>query len=378
MRRPPAREHANRRLHAQQIARHDFTAPGDLVAWLGAVQAQDYGAAKWALGLRLPEGATDALIERAVADGAILRTHALRGTWQLVTPKDIRWMLALVAPRLAERFATRHRQLELDAATFRRSNAALEKALRDGGHLTRAELAAVLRGARISIAGQRLAYLLAQAELDALICSGARRGKQSTYALLDRRSPDLRRPLTRDDALAELARRYFRSRGPATVADFGWWSGLPAAEARAGLESVKSTLISEVNDGSVYWGQDGPARTVRTARAYLLPAFDEYLVAYRDRHAVLDPEHAKRLHGGGILDPCIVVDGAVIGTWRRTVKRRRLAIELDLFKPARRHPPIADAAARYGAFLGLEVGAARRAARLIARRDAIAKTKLSS
>jgi hypothetical protein len=347
---------ANRRLHAQQIARHDFTAPADLVAWLGAVQAQDCGAAKWGLGLRLPEGATEATIERALADGAILRTHALRGTWQLVTPKDVRWMLALVAPRLAARLATRHRQLELDAATFRRSNAALEKALRGGSHLTRAELAAVLRRARISTAGQRLAHLLAQAEADALICSGARRGKQSTYALLDLRSPAPPRPLTRDEALAELAQRYFRSRGPATIADFAWWSGLPAAEARAGLESVKMSLVSDAIDGEIYWRSDELAPRRRSTDAYLLPAFDEYLIAYRNRDAVLAPRHVKHLHGGGLLDPIVVLDGRVIGTWRRTFGRRSVAIEIDPFEPtSRRHPAIADAEAKYGAFLGLDV-----------------------
>ena len=347
---------ANRRLYAQQIGRHDFTTPADLVAWLGAVQAQDYGAAKWALGLRLPEGATDAIIERAIAEGAILRTHALRGTWQLVTPKDVRWMLKLVAPRLAARFATRHRQLELDAATFRRSNAALEKALRDGSHLTRAELATALRRARISTAGQRLAHLLAQAEADAVICSGARRWKQSTYALLDHRSPDPPRPLARADALAELARRYFRSRGPATVADFAWWSGLPAAEARVGLESVKSALISDVIDGQIYWRSDEPAARTASAKAYLLPAFEEYLIAYRARDAVLDPRHAERFHGGGLLDPCVILEGTVIGTWRRALGRRSVAIDLHLFEPGLRRPPaLAAAAAKYGAFLGLDV-----------------------
>jgi hypothetical protein len=308
------------------------------------------------VGLRLSEGATDVGIEQALAAGSILRTHTLRLTWQFVSAADVRWIQALVAPRLAVRLASRHRQLELSAATFRRSNAAIEKALRHGGHLTRAELAAVLRKTRISTAGQRLAHLLAQAELDALICSGARRGKQSTYALLDQRAPSSR-ALPRDAALAELARRYFQSRGPATVTDFAWWSGLTVSDARDGLESVKSKLVSDVFDGRTYWRSDVPAGRTRSS-AHLLPAFDEYLVAYRNRDAVLDPRRVKRLNaGGGMLDPCIVLDGRVIGTWRRTLGRNTVDIELDLFDRAAQglHPAITAAAARYGAFVGLEV-----------------------
>ena len=357
----PAAVLAARRLTVQQIALHAFTTPREVVRWLGAVQAQDYAAARWALGVRLPdEAATDASIERAIAAGAVIRTHALRGTWQLVTPADVRWMLALVTPRLVARSATRHRQLGLDAATFRRSNGALEKALRDGNHLTRDELAAALRSVGISTAGQRLAHLLARAELDALICAGARRGKQSTYALLDHRAPNPPASFARDEALAELARCYFRSRGPATIGDFTWWSGLTASDSRDGLESVKSTLVSDVVEGQTYWRTGEPHTTIPSTAAYLLPAFDEYLVAYQHRDAVLDPKHVKRLNaGGGMLDPCVVLDGYVIGTWRRVFVRTTVAIEIDLFKTptSRELRAILVAAERYGKFLGLEVSA---------------------
>ena len=171
------------------------------------------------------------------------------------------------------------------------------------------------------------------------------------------RSPAPPRTLSRADALAELAGRYFRSRGPATVADFSWWSGLPASEARAGLESVRSTLIADVVDGQTYWRAEGPAAKARSISAHLLPAFDEYLVAYRNRAAVLHPGYVKRVNaGGGMLDPCVVVDGEVIGTWRRTAGRREVTIEIDPFEPAWRLPQaISAAAARYGAFLGLDV-----------------------
>ncbi len=358
-------EIAARRLGCQQISRPAFATPRDLVAWMGAVQAQDYAAVKWAVGLRLADGATDASVEGAIDDGAVLRIHALRGTWQLVATADVRWMLELVAPRLIASYANRYRQLELDAATFRRSIAVLTKALRGGRELTRAELGSALEAAGISTAGQRLSPLLERAELDARICGGARRGKH-TYALLDDRAPDSHPRFKRDEALAELASRYFRSRGPATVDDFKWWSGLAPTEARAGLDAVRSTLVSSVVDGRTYWqGEDAFAK-VRSPTAYLLPAFDEYLIAYRDRDAVLDPQRAKQLNaGGGMLSPCVVLNGRVIGTWRRTLARAAVAIELDLFEePARRgSTAITAAARRYGAFLGLEARVSRQPAR---------------
>jgi hypothetical protein len=353
---------AQRRLAAQQITGHAFAEPAGLVAWMGAVQAQDYAAARWAVALRLDDPrATEATIERAVDDGAVVRTHVFRWTWQLVAPADLRWMLSLVTERLVARAGTRHRELGLDTATFRRSGAALEKALAGGRHLTRAEIAAALARAGVATTGQRLSHLLGHAELEGLICSGARRGKQATYALLDHRVPASGgggARLARDEALAELAARYFRSRGPATADDFAWWAGLALADARAGLESAKAGLVGETVDGRTYWqAADTRARAAR-AGAHLLPGFDEYLVAYRERDAMIDPKHARQVNnGGGILRPCVLVDGQVVGTWRRVLGRKRVEIQLALLeKPAASARAMIDqAAARYAAFLGLEL-----------------------
>jgi hypothetical protein len=344
-----------RRLVAQQIARHDLPNPGAVVAWLGAVQAQDYAAAKWAVGLRLGAGATDAAIERALDDGTIVRTHALRGTWQLVAPANVRWLLALVAPRVLARAARRHHALDIDAATVRKCRREVERALAGGAALTRGELAAVLAAGGVSPAGQRLPHLLAQMELDAIICSGPRRGKQSTHMLLDERVPPAR-ALTNDEALAELARCYFHSRGPATLRDFVWWSGLPTADARAGLDAVRTELASHAIGGETLWFAEAAARAPRRG-AYLLPAFDEYLVAYRDRAAVLDPKDARRINaGGGVLDACIVIGGRVRGTWRRTLAAKRVTVTLEPFdKPGHAaEQALAAAARRYGAFLARE------------------------
>ena len=364
---PAAAAIAAQRLVAQQIAHSAFTSPADLVAWMGALQAQEPLAAWWALGLRLggaggAAGRAKAIfgaIAGALADGTVLRTHVMRWTWQLVTPADLHWMLPLVAPRLMARAARRHRELALDAKTFRRAEAAFTRALADGGHRTRAELGAALRAAGIAPDGPRLSHLLGQAELQGLLCSGAPRGKQATWALLAGRAPRAGAALTRDEALAELARRYFRSRGPATAADFAWWSGLAPADARAGLGAAASELTSESIAGVTYWrARHAPAVAPSAlADAYLLPAFDEYLVAYRDRGAVLSPRDARRINaGGGLLAPTVVVGGQVVGTWRRTLGRGVVTIALSLFgKPTpRERARIEDAAERYGAFLGLE------------------------
>jgi hypothetical protein len=366
----PASLSLTQRLAAQQLDSPVFAAADEVVAWLGAVQAQDYAGAKWAVGIRLAQveggpAVTEATIEGLLARGAILRVHAFRFTWQLIAPADVRWMLALVAPRLKVRATRRDAELGLDARTVRRSRTVLERELRDGKQLTREELSGVLERAGVATAGPRLSHLLAHAEIDAVICSGSRRGKQTTHALLDLRVPGAQAPLARDAALAELAFRYVRSRGPATVADFIWWSGLAPSDARAGFESLRSKVVSEVREGQTYVRSTerpaSPARGVTgSPRAWLLPAFDEYLVAYRVRDAPLDPAHVKRFERrGGMLDPVVVVDGRVVGRWRRTLTRDAVAIAIEMFEPAaareaRRRRAITAAALRYAAFLGLE------------------------
>src|SRR5262245_302167 len=211
---------ARTRLRNQRLIGKPFATPEEVVGWLGAVQAQDYAGAKWAVAQRTA-GCSDADVEQACRDGRILRTHVLRPTWHLVLPEDIRWMLALSAPRIRAAMAFYDRRLGLTDAVCARSAAALAAALRGGNHLTRGELARVLAAAGIPAAGQRLGHLMVRAEIDGVICSGATRGKQSTYALLDERAPAAK-PRGRDDALAELAGRYFASHGPALPQDFAW------------------------------------------------------------------------------------------------------------------------------------------------------------
>ncbi len=278
----------HQRLHNQLISQSTLTKPSDIVKYLGAVQAQDYAGAKWALGLRL-QNATDDAIEQAYNDGAILRTHVLRPTWHFVSPADIRWMLALTAPRVNALGAYYYRQVELDDAMFARSNAVLTQTLQGGKQLTRTELLPSFERAGIATNDLRLTHIMMRAELDMVVCSGARRGKQFTYALLDERAPDAIM-LERNDALAELSRRYITSRGPVTVQDFVWWSGLTTTDARAGFEMVTAEFSHEIIEGKTYWfSSSSPITKDGMLTAHLLPPYDEYTIAYKDRSAVLDP-----------------------------------------------------------------------------------------
>jgi winged helix DNA-binding protein len=351
-----------RRLQAQRLTGEPFTTVVDSVHWLAAVQSQDYAGAKWALGQRTRD-ATDAELDRLFDEGAILRTHVMRPTWHFVLPEDIRWLLELTGPRIRLGLAARHRQLEIDEGVVARASAAFAAALAGRRHLTRPELGEVLNAAGISPEGQRLPHLLMSAELDGVITSGPRRGKQFAYALLTERAPRAR-SLDRTAALAELTRRYFRSRGPAQLRDFVWWSGLTVADARAGVRLAGGTLDHRVIEGKDYWfdreaGPDGNVGGV----AHLLPNFDEYTVAYRDRAAAVHgnrPFEPALFPFGSILSNVVTIGGRVRGGWRRTVAGRGVHVairSLDRLEPGEA-AAVEEAGRRFGRFLDrpVEVG----------------------
>ncbi|MEP6493861.1 MAG: winged helix DNA-binding domain-containing protein [bacterium] len=347
------------RLTNQHLIKQSLANPSDVVRRLGAVQAQDYPAAKWGIALRT-RGATDASIEQAINDGQIIRTHVLRPTWHFVVPADLRWMLELTAPRVRALSAYYDRQLELTAALLRRSNAALTKALLGGRSLTRAEATGVLERARIGATGtQRIGHLLMHAELDGVVCSGPRRGKQATYALLEERLPPAN-ALRRDEALAELARRYFTTRGPATAHDFAWWSGLTVADATKGVRSIEPELEHVTIEKNVYWLSTGQRATkIPAPLAHLLPNYDEYFIGYKDRSAIGDAVSGTPLGNPNVVFArhVIIVNGRLVGGWTRTIKRDVVAVALNVVSPAREgeRRAITAAARRYGKFLGLPV-----------------------
>ena len=327
----------------------------EVVRALGTVQAQDYPGAKWALGQRVA-GATDAAIESLFAVGAILRTHVLRPTWHFVAPEDIRWMLALTAPRVAATMASYNRKLELTADVFGRSNDILARALQGGRHLTRQELKDTLAREGIIASTQRLGHLMMQAELDAVICSGARRAAQLTYALLDDRVPAAP-TLSRDAALAELARRYVASHGPAQLHDFVWWSGLTTADARAGLMMAGRDLASDIVKGRTYYVSASTPSLTRSRPAHLLPLYDEYLIAYKDRSAAFDVSRWTRTRSPDAFSAPVLVRGQVVGGWRRKLEVDRIVITLTPFSKVTSSAAraIARAACDYAAFLGLSL-----------------------
>jgi hypothetical protein len=351
---------ALRRLGNQFLAAPHRSTPGEIVAALGAVQAQDYAGAKWAVALR---GArlTDTAVEQAFTDGSIVRTHVMRPTWHFVAPADLRWLLELTAPRVHAISAHRYRELELTDAVFRKSHAVMTKALQGGSrHLTRKELGDVLQRARIDTTmPQRLAYLLMRAELDAVICSGPRRGKQFTYALLDERvSPGA--TLERDEALRALVLRYFATRGPATPQDFSWWSGLTVSDAKRGIQAAGSSLESITVDGTVYWsGDSGRWKRIAAPMAHLLPNYDEFFIGFRDRSAIGLAVRASGIPGpvNALTQHVILVDAQLVGGWKRTLATRAVTVELTSvvrLTPDQRAAVFA-AARRFGDFLELPV-----------------------
>ena len=345
------------RLYNQRIGPGKFELPGQVVTWFGAMQAQDYASAQWAIGLRC-QHASLAAIEQAVADKSIARTWAMRGTLQVVAVADLRWMLTLLAPRIIANSAHRRRQLELDAAVFARSFEIFGKLLQGGKPVTRAELMLALEQAGIAPANQRGYHILHQAALERLICFGPLQGKQDTFVLLDEWAPQ-GKMLDRDEALAELARRYFQSHGPATLQDFVWWSGLTTGEARAALEAIKSRLHPETFEGQIYWlTENGLGSKDPSPAAYLLPAFDEYFLGYQTRAIILDSQYDKRaVSSNGVFRPMMVIDGQVVGIWKREIKKKAVVITLEPFNAltTAEEQALLLAANQYGAFMDLPV-----------------------
>jgi len=339
-----------RRLRNLVLTGPGVASPEEAVGRLGAVQAQDYGPAKWSVAQRTAS-ACDADLERAIATGSILRTHVLRPTWHFVLPEDIRWLLAATAPRVLARTAPRYRSLGLDAATLARSRKLLARALRGGNELTRREIGALLAAAGVDVQGQRLPHLLSDAELHAVICSGPRHGKQHSYALLDERVPQTR-DVDRDEALGMLAGRYFTSHGPASVKDFAAWASLTMADVRVAVDAAQPALVSEDFDGLTLWSDPqepepwrasptGPAQAPGAATnagepptVRLLQAYDEYVMGYSEtRHLISGGTPLKPTPVRPNMHQTVIRDGRLAGYWTRSFRRESVAIEVALLEP---------------------------------------------
>jgi hypothetical protein len=343
-----------RRLANQLVARHPPVAPVDVVRRLCAVQAQDYLASLWAVGLRTPDAA-EADVEAAIARRELLRTWPMRGTLHLLAVEDARWMTELMAPRILQRMRRRHAELGVDTAALVLSEKVLSDALSGGRTMTRAAATALLAEAGIP-ADERRNHILGSLSMRGVLCLAARQGRQQTVALLDDWAPPAA-SVPEEEALARLAFRYFTGHGPATLQDLMWWSGLPAGLLKPAIASIARDLDETVVEGVRYWS--GPGREPALPGVHLLPSFDEYLVGYRDRSAATTKESMGLVNPGanGIFHAVVVVDGLVRGTWRRAFDKGHVVVTvtaIDAFTERRRRD-IAAAAARYGAFHGMPV-----------------------
>lgn len=345
------------RLRNQRLVPPAFHDPVDIVRWLGAVQSQDFPSAKWGLGLR-GTGFTDADVELAFTKGDILRTHVLRPTWHFVTASDIRWMLKLTAHRVQAICASYYRNVGIDATLLAKSARVFERALGGGQALTRSELGMALGRAGLRVTLRQMGFFMLNAELEGLVCSGPRRGKQITYALLDERAPK-GQVLSSDEALAELTRRYFTSHGPATVKDCSWWSGLTMREITRGIEILGPALVSREIEGLTCWFVEAkPARRPATPSAHLLPNYDEFLIAYQDRQFCkrASGPHMNEL-GRDMFGHHLIVDGRLAGSWKRSERSGSVNIAIATYGRMSRaeSAAIRSAAERLGAFVGLPV-----------------------
>ncbi|QUL58306.1 AlkZ family DNA glycosylase [Paenibacillus tritici] len=333
--------------------------PGEVVRLFGAMQAQDYMQAVWAVGLRTPSAGLPQ-VEQAIKGRQLLLTWTLRGTLHFVPPENAKWMLQLCAPRILRQAASRLTQLGLDDKKLERCRKIIYHALKGGRQLPRPELLKLLEEQGMDTTGQRGYHILWHSAYNGLICFGSRSGKQQTFVLLDE-WVEHSRELSFEESLAELAGTYFTAHGPATVQDFAWWAGLTLTDARAGLEAVRSRLHSETMDGSEYWQplSDPASAALPAARAgvHLLAGFDEFILGYKDRSAVLEPETAPLIVPGnnGIFLPIVVVDGRVAGTWKRTIKTKGVELQISTFAPLDlpTQEGVRQAAERYAAFLNL-------------------------
>ena len=319
------------RLVNHQLLQTGYTTPRQIVAHLGIVQAQDFNAAKWAIGTRLG-GCTDKSVSEAFDKGEILRTHIMRPTWHFVTPENIRWMLQLSAKQIMQSMKSRDRELGITAETYSTCFRIIEKALEKENFLTKDELAKILHQAGMTLDSSQLYHVMVGAEANGIVCSGALQGNMQTYALLEKRAPPAQ-PLSKEESLAKLARIYFSGHGSATLNDFVWWSGLSVGEARQGLHAIQAELVSETINGQLYWMPDivfNPP--VGKSRLFLLPAFDEYIVGYKDRTDVLTSvNHTKAISSNGVFRPVIIKDGQVIGLWKKATSAKKI-IEIAPFE----------------------------------------------
>lgn len=345
-------EIANQRLHNQHLL-NNLDSPEEVVRSLGAMQSQDFIGAKWAIGLRC--GTTDVAVQKLFDDGKILRTHMLRPTWHFVSAEDIRWMQDLTAPRVHQQSKSYYKKLGVDESTVRKANKALVGILKGGNHLTKTEIAIEFAKAGLEeLKGLQFSYILMHAELEALICSGAMHGKQHTYALVNERAPHAK-TMPREKALAELTRRYFTAHGPAQIADFAWWSSLATVDIKEGIALAKLKSV-EIEGKTYYFAKKAPT-IIPTPIAHLLPNYDEYFIAYKDRSAFSNFKLSRSPSYEDLSYHILAMDGQLAGGWKREITPKKYTVKLNPFSKfsADQQKALDAAVKRLSEFTGLPV-----------------------
>lgn len=325
------KEISHHRLAAQKLLETNPSSPQEIVHHLGAMQAQDYAMAKWAIGSRCQ--ANEAAIEEAINSAKIIRTHILRPTWHFVSAEDIYWMLDLSAPQVKRFTASAAKKYGYEAKKLDHITIQIEKLLSGNNHLTREEIMQELNIKKTSSEDFLSAAIMMNAELDGLVCNGKMKGKQITYALLEERVSKPKTNLTKEEALAKLALRYFESHGPATLLDFSWWSGFSPTSCKLAINAIELQLNFVEIENQMYWFKTtiSDADNLREI-IHFLPAFDEILISYKTREASILLEHqSKAFTNNGIFKPIILENSKVIGTWKRTIKKDHAKIETQFF-----------------------------------------------
>jgi DNA glycosylase AlkZ-like len=341
-----------RRLATQRLQAAGLPSAADVVRLLGCVQSQEYAHAQWSLGMRT-SGLNVADVQAEFDSGDFLRTHILRPTWHFVAAEDIRWILEVTAPRVQKLHQTIYRREHLDPATLDRSLALIVEELRGGRHLTRAELGQALTDQRLVSERLGLAYIVMNAELEAVICSGPMRGAQQTYALLDER---VARSADASGDAAELARRFFLGHGPASIQDLARWSSLTISQCRDALEAIRYRLDCVTVEGVELWCDPSAPQVGPAAEALLLPLYDELTLSYP---LINFPQANGHPHapGDGLFVGSVIIAEANVGTWRRTVQARKMIMEIALApgSVARSRLLVEAAASRLASLVGKDL-----------------------
>lgn len=344
------------RLKHLLVGEHQYSSPDKVVEVLGAIQGQDYAASKWAIGVR-GSGIKEKDVESAFLDKKIIRSWPLRGTLHVVSAKDIYWLLDLLGPPTVSKYAAHYKKIELDPKVLKKCYSILSKNLSNQNFLTRKEISSILEKSGIITNTTRLSHILQRAGLEGLICFGPRRDKDFTYTLMEEWIPKIKKvKKPKEEALYDITKKYFDTRAPATLADFVWWSGLNVKDAKDGIKSLGSKLTNFQKDDQIYYlpkKMDVVDKDSDTL--FLLPAFDELLLAYTDRRDCMDPPPKRLLTpADDLFRPTLVINGWVYGIWQRELKKEDVILKVTAYKPlnANFKKKLKKAAEEYATFFG--------------------------